>query len=344
MRAMVITEDGSLAVADLPDPEPGPHEVLIEVAAAGVNRADLLQLQGLHPPPPGAAEWPGLEVSGTIRAVGREVTDWSVGDRVCALLDGGGYAELALARADCLLPVPDQLDLADAASFPEALCTLWSNLVAVPGLDGPAALIRPETTPSTAPQDRPATGRTILVHGGSGGVGSIAVQLFSALGARVLTTAGGPERTARCRELGAETAIDHRAEDFVEQVRELTEGRGVDAVLDPIGAAYLEQNVAVLAPHGHLAIIGMQKGTKGTLNLARLLAKWLTVHGTGLRGRPAAEKAAIIADVRRRAWPLVTDGTVRAVVHERLPLTEAAAGHGLLADGVAFGKVLLVPV
>lgn len=341
MRAMVISENGSLTPADLPDPEPGPHQVLIEVSAAGINRADLLQLKGLHPPPPGAAEWPGLEASGTIRAVGPDVTDWSVGDRVGALLDGGGYAELALAHADNLLPVPAELDLVDAACFPEALGTLWSNLVSIPGLDGPAALIRPGT--ESAPADRPAAGRTLLIHGGSGGVGSVAVQLFSALGARVLTTAGGPERTARCRELGAETAIDHRSEDFVEQVRALTDGRGVDAVLDPIGAAYLEQNVAVLAPHGHLAIIGMQKGTKAELNLAPLLAKWLTVHGTGLRGRPAAEKAAIMADVRRRAWPLVCDRTVRAVVQDRLPLTEAVEGHRLLADGVAFGKVLLLP-
>lgn len=340
MRAMVIT-DGSLTSADVPVPEPGLGEVLIEVAAAGVNRADLLQLQGLHPPPAGAAEWPGLEVSGTIVALGPDVTGWAVGDRVCALLDGGGYAELAIASAGNLLPVPGELDLIEAASFPEALGTLWSNLVAIPGLDGPAALIRPETAAAT---ERPAAGRTILIHGGSGGVGTIAVQLFTALGARVLTTAGGPERTARCRELGADVAIDHRTENFVERVRELTGGRGVDAVLDPIGAAYLDQNVSVLAPHGHLAIIGMQKGTKGTLNLARLLSKWLTVHGTGLRGRPAAEKAVIMADVRRRAWPLVCAHTVRAVVHERLPLTEAAEGHRLLADGVAFGKVLLLPV
>lgn len=342
MRAMVIT-DGSLTPAALPDPEPGPGEVLIDVAAAGINRADLLQLQELHPPPPGAADWPGLEASGIIRAVGPGVTGWSVGDRLCALLDGGGYAELALARAECLLPIPDEFDLIEAAGFPEALGTLWSNLVAIPGLDGPAAFLRPEAAPSTEHQDRPATGRTLLVHGGSGGVGSIALQLFTALGARVFTTAGGPERTARCLDLGADAAIDHRAEDFVERVRELTDGRGVDAVLDPIGAAYLEQNVAALAPHGHLAIIGMQKGTKGTLNLAPLLAKWLTVHGTGLRGRPVAEKAAIIADVRRRVWPLVTAGTVRAVVHERLPLTQALEGHRLLADGVAFGKVLLLP-
>ncbi|HLS61989.1 MAG TPA: NAD(P)H-quinone oxidoreductase [Ruania sp.] len=339
MRAMVITEDGTLTPGDLPEPVPGAGEVLIEVAAAGVNRADLLQLKGLHPPPEGAATWPGLEASGTIRSIGPQVFGWSVGDRVTALLDGGGYAELALARAENLLPVPENLDLAEAAAFPEALGTLWSNLAAVPALEGPAALIGAEP----AGEEPPAAGRTVLVHGGSGGVGSIAIQLLTALGAQVLTTAGGPERTARCLDLGAAAAIDHRNEDFVERVRELTDGRGVDVVLDPIGAAYLEKNISVLAARGHLVVIGMQKGTKGTLNLGPMLSRWLSLHGTGLRARPQSEKAAIMADVRRRPWPLVTAGTVRAVVHERLPLTEAMAAHRLLADGVAFGKVLLLP-
>jgi len=344
MRAMVITEDGTLTPGDLPEPTPGPGEVVLEVAAAGVNRADLLQLKGLHPPPEGAATWPGLEASGTIRALGPDVPGWSVGDRVTGLLDGGGYAELALARAENLLPVPQDLDLVEAAAFPEALGTLWSNLAAVPGLDGPAALIGADPGGAgTVHPDRPATGRTILVHGGSGGVGSIAIQLFSALGARVLTTAGGPERTDRCRDLGADAAIDHRSEDFVERVHQLTDGRGVDVVLDPIGAAYLEKNISVLAARGHLVVIGMQKGTKGTLNLAPMLSRWLSLHGTALRARPQSEKAAIMADVRRRAWPLVAAGSVRAVVHERLPLTEAMEAHRLLADGVAFGKVLLLP-
>ena len=344
---MVITEDGTLTPGERPDPRPGPGEVLIEVAAAGVNRADLLQLKGLHPPPEGAADWPGLEASGTIRDLGQGVTGWSVGDRVCALLDGGGYAELARARAECLLPVPDELDLVEAAAFPEALGTLWSNLVDIPGLDGPAALLRSSGTETadhhSATEDTHAAGRSILVHGGSGGVGTVAIQLFAALGARVLTTAGGPERTARCLELGADAAIDHRTEDFTERVQELTAGRGVDAVLDPIGAAYLEQNVSALAPHGHLVVIGMQKGTKGTLNLAPMLSRWLTLHGTVLRARPQHEKALMMTDVRRRAWPLVTGGSIRAVVHDRLPLTEAIQAHRLLADGVAFGKVLLLP-
>src|SRR5699024_1352259 len=243
------------------------------VAAAGVNRADLLQLKGLHPPPPGAATWPGLEVSGTISQVGAEVTGWSVGDHVAALVDGGGYAERARARAGDLLAVPEHLDLAGAAAFPEALGTLWSNLADVPGLDGPAALLRPDASAAPGSDAPSAAGRTSLLHGGSGGVGSVAVQLFRALGARVLATAGGPARPARGLDPGAAAAIDHRNEDFTQRVRDLTEGRGVDTVLDPIGAAYLNKIISVLAPHGHLAMIGMQKGTKAEINLDPLLAR-----------------------------------------------------------------------
>src|SRR5699024_3421137 len=248
MRAMVITDDAGMTPSDVSEPEAGPDEVVIDVAAAGVNRADLLQLKGLHPPPPGAATWPGLEVSGTISQVGADVTGWSVGDRVAALVDGGGYADRARARAGDLLAVPEHLDLAGAAAFPEALGTLWSNLADVPGLDGPAALLRPHASAAPGSDAPTAAGRTILIHGGSGGVGSVAIQLFSALGARVLTTAGGTARTARCLDLGAAAAIDHRSEDFTQRVRDLTEGRGVDAVLDPIGAAYLDKNISVLAP------------------------------------------------------------------------------------------------
>lgn len=337
---MTITDDGGMTPSDISIPRPAPDEVVIDVVAAGVNRADLLQLKGLHPPPPGAATWPGLEVSGTIRQVGADVTGWSVGDRVAALVDGGGYAEHARARAGDLLAVPDHLDLSEAAAFPEALGTLWSNLAAVPGLDGPAALIRPGASTSAAPS---ASGRTVLIHGGSGGVGSIAIQLFSALGATVYTTAGGPERTERCLDLGASAAIDYRSEDFTQRIADLTDGRGVDAILDPIGAAYLDKNVSALAPHGHLAMIGMQKGTKGTIDLGPVLYRWLTIHGTVLRGRPPAEKKAIMTDVTQRVWPLVTDSTVRPVIHDRLPLEQAGEAHRLLADGVAFGKVLLLP-
>ena len=329
MRAIITRGTGGpevLRSAELPDPVPGPSEVLIRVAAAGVNRADLLQLQGLHPPPPGAPHWPGLEVSGVIVAVGPGVDGASVGDRVCSLLDGGGYADLALAPAQNLLPVPDGVDLVDAAGLPEAMCTLWSNLVAVAGLDPVGN-----------------EGRSALVHGGSGGIGTTAIQLLKAMRATVLVTAGGPDRVARCVDLGADVGIDHRSEDFVDVVRESTGGRGVDVILDVVGAAYLERNVRALAEHGQLVVIGMQKGTTGTLDLGPVLQRWLTIHGTVLRRRTASEKAAIISAVRKDAWGFVERGLVRPVIQARLPLREAAEAHRLMASGEVFGKVVLVP-
>lgn len=325
MRAITISRPGGpdvLTPAELPDPVPGAGEVLVAVAAAGVNRADVLQRLGHYPPPPGAPDTPGLEVSGTVTAVGPEVAGWRVGDRVAALVDGGGYAEAALVPAAQLLPVPDGLDLVDAAALPEAACTAWSNLVTVGGLH---------------------EGATALVHGGSGGVGSIATQLGAALGARVLTTAGGPDRVARCRELGADVAIDHRTEDFVAAAREATRGRGVDVILDVVGAAYLERNLAALAPDGRLVVIGLQRGRRTELDLGLLLSRRASVHGTTLRARPAAQKAAIVADVREHVWPLVAAGVVRPVVHARLPLAEAPRAHELLESGAVFGKVLLLP-
>lgn len=325
MRAIVITDDGGLSSADLPDPEPGPGEVLIRVAAAGVNPADLLQRRGMHPPPSGAPHWPGLEVSGTVVAIGPDVGDHAVGDQVCALLDGGGYAELAIARAELVLPVPRGTDLALAAALPEAMATLWSNLVDVGGLD------RADNT-----------GRTVLVHGGSGGVGTLAIQVLRATGAVVLTTAGGPERVARCEALGA-YGIDHRTEDFVERVRDATGDRGVDVVLDVVGAAYLDRNIQALAPHGRLVVIGMQKGTTGELDLSRLLSGWRSVHGTGLRRRPPHEKAAIVADLRAHAWRFLDRGEVRPQLHATYPLAEAEQAHRAISDGGVFGKVLLLP-
>lgn len=329
MRAIVITGRGGpevLAPADVPRPAPGPGEVLIRVAAAGVNRADLLQTLGHHPPPPGAPAWPGLEVSGTIEALGPGVLGFAIGDRVCSLLDGGGYAEYVAAPAAYLLRVPDGADLVAAAGLPEALGTLWSNLIGVAGLDPLAN-----------------HGHTVLVHGGSGGIGTIAIQLLHALGATVLTTAGGPERAARCLELGAAVAIDHRTTDFVEATHAATAGRGADVILDVVGAAYLDRNVAALAPHGHLVVIGMQKGTTGALNLGPVLTKWLSIHGTVLRRRPSEEKAAIMAEVRAHAWPLAEHGKIRTVVHATLGLDEAAQAHRMMLDGGVFGKVLLVP-
>ena len=328
MRVIAIDRPGGpevLVERTLPDPEPGPGEVLIEVAAAGVNRADLLQRQGAYPPPPGAPDTLGLECAGVIAAVGPAVTGWQVGDRVAALLDGGGYADRAIAPVTQLLPVPDHLDLVDAAALPEAICTAWSNLVMV---------------------GRLTRGETVLVHGGSGGVGTIAIQLAATLGARVAATAGGPERVARCRALGAEIGIDHRADDLVEVIAEATGGRGADLILDVLGAGSLAANLRALATGGRLVIIGLQQGRRGEVDLGLLLAKRAAIHGTTLRSRPLAEKAAIVAEVREHAWPLLGAGDparIRPIVHARLPMADAGRAHELLASGAVFGKLVLVP-
>ncbi|KRD35758.1 NADPH:quinone oxidoreductase [Oerskovia sp. Root918] len=325
MRAVTIAAPGGpekLTMSTLPDPEPGPGEVVIDVVSSGVNPADLLQRAGHYPPPPGAPVWPGLEVSGVISAVGPRLTGWDVGDEVVALLDGGGYAEKVCVRASQVLPLPDGVTLVDGAALPEAVCTAWSNLVDV---------------------GRLARGEVLLVHGGSGGVGSVATQIGAALGARVITTAGGPDRTARCLTLGAETAVDHRIQDFVAAVRDASGGAGADVVLDVVGAAYLPDNLRVLATGGRLVVIGMQKGRRGELDLGMLLAKRAQVSGTTLRARPAEEKARLVRDVLEHVWPLVADGRVRPVVHARLPLERAADAHRLLESGEVFGKVLLLP-
>lgn len=324
MFAMAI-QGTALSPLELPTPSPGTGQVLIEVAAAGVNRADLLQLKGLHPPPPGAPEHPGLEVSGTIAALGDGVDQWHVGDQVCALLDGGGYASHALACADELLPIPDGVCLTDAAALPEALATVWSNLVGIAGLSG-----------------TDNSGTTVLVHGGSGGIGTAAIQLLRATGAVVFATAGGSERVERCQALGA-FGIDYRSEDFVSVVRAATGERGVDVILDVVGAAYLQRNIDSLAPHGQLLIIGMQKGATGELNLGTVLSSWLSIHGSVLRRRPPQEKAAIIAQLRQHAWPYLDRGQVRPVVEAAMPLAQAAQAHASLAAGEVFGKLLLIP-
>ena len=303
------------------DPVPRPGEVLIRVAAAGVNNADLLQRAGRYPPPPGAPDWPGLEVSGTVLAAPGSSTRWAEGDRVVALLAGGGYAEQVVVPAAQVLPAPGP-DLVDCAALPEAACTVWSTVV-------DAARLR--------------TGEWCLVHGGSGGVGTLAIQIAAALGARVIATAGGPDRAERCRALGAEAVVDHRAEDFVARVAEITDGHGADVVLDVIGASYLGRNLAALATGGRLAVIGLQQGRRAELDLGTLLARRATVLGTTLRSRPPHEKAAIVAAVGRSVWPMVADGRVRPVVHERLPLRDAARAHELLESGAVFGKLVLVP-
>jgi len=323
MKAVVVTAPGGpemLTLADVPDPRPGPGEVVLAVAATAVNRADLLQRRGFYPPPPGAPEWLGLEASGTVAEVGPGVTGWAVGDLACALLAGGGYAERVAVPAGQLLPVPEGVGLVEAAALPEVTCTVWSNLMMLAGL-------------------RP--GETLLVHGGAGGIGTMAVQLARQVGATVAVTAGSPTKLARCADLGATILIDYHEQDFVEEIRRATGGRGADVILDNMGAAYLPRNVAALATGGRLVVIGLQGGTKGELDLGTLLAQRASVHATSLRGRPAAEKAAIVASVVEHVWPLVADGSVRPVIDRVLPLAAVAEAHRLVEDSGHVGKVLL---
>lgn len=325
MRAITQTSPGgpeTLVLGELPDPQPGPGEVLVQVAATAVNRADLLQRQGFYPPPPGASDVIGLECSGTVAALGEGVTGWAVGDRVCALLAGGGYAEQVVVPAGQVMPVPDGVDLVTAAALPEVACTVWSNVFMVAGL-------RPD--------------EAFLVHGGAGGIGTFAIQLAARSGARVFATAGSPDKLERCRELGAERAISYRDEDFVEVLREATDGRGADVVLDNMGAKYLARNVDVLADEGRLVIIGMQGGAKAELNIGQLLSKRGAVIATALRSRPLEGKARICASVVEHVWPLVADGSVTPVVSAVLPLAEAGDAHRLIEDGDNVGKVLLTP-
>ncbi|WKX71446.1 NAD(P)H-quinone oxidoreductase [Streptomyces sp. XD-27] len=323
MHAITIPEPGgpeALVWAEVPDPVPGEGEVLVDVAASAVNRADLLQRQGFYDPPPGASPYPGLECSGRIAALGPGVTGWAVGDEVCALLAGGGYAEKVAVPVGQLLPVPAGIDLVTAAALPEVACTVWSNVFLV-------AHLRP--------------GETLLVHGGASGIGTLAIQLAKAVGARVAVTAGSADKLAECRKLGADILVNYREQDFVEEIREATAGAGTDVILDIIGAKYLDRNVQALAVNGRLAIIGLQGGVKGELNLGTLLAKRAAVTATSLRARPLAEKATIVAAVREHVWPLIETGRVRPVVDRTLPLREAAEGHRVLDAGTHVGKVLL---
>ncbi|MER0446856.1 NAD(P)H-quinone oxidoreductase [Streptomyces sp. Edi4] len=324
MYAITIPEPGgpeALVWAEVPDPVPGEGEVLVEVAAAAVNRADVLQRQGFYNPPAGASPYPGLECSGRIAALGPGVSGWSVGDEVCALLSGGGYAQKVAVPAGQLLPVPEGVSLTEAAALPEVVCTVWSNVFMVSHL-------------------RP--GETLLVHGGSSGIGTMAIQLGKAIGAKVAVTAGGPAKLERCAELGADILIDYREQDFVDEVAKATDGVGADVILDIMGAKYLERNVRALAVNGRLAVIGLQGGAKGELNLGALLTKRAAVTATSLRGRPASEKAAIVAAVREHVWPLITGGGgVRPVVDRTLPLSDAAEGHRVLESSQHIGKVLL---
>jgi putative PIG3 family NAD(P)H quinone oxidoreductase len=325
MRAISIPVPGgpeALTLGEHPDPTPGQGQVLIEVAAAGVNRADISQRLGHYPSPPGSSPLPGMEVSGTIVALGHGVVGRSIGDRVCALLPGGGYASLVVAEAALLLDVPHSMDLVDAAGLPETLATVWSNVFMLAGL---------------------RAGETLLVHGGSSGIGTTAIQLARAHGALVATTAGTPEKLAACERLGAEILINYRTEDFVERLLGATDGRGADVILDAIGGAYLDRNLTALAPRGRLAIIGNQSADRGTVDLRTLMSKWVTIHGSTLRARPTEEKAEIMASVRENVWPYVVAGQVVPVIDQRFPFAEAARAHERLEASEHIGKLLLIP-
>jgi putative PIG3 family NAD(P)H quinone oxidoreductase len=327
MRAVTVAEPGGpevLTWSEVPYPVCGPGEVIVDVVATAVNRADLLQRQGFYPPPPGASEILGLECSGVVSEVGADVTDWSVGDEVCALLAGGGYAERVAVPAGQLLPRPAGVELATAAALPEVVCTVWSNVFLLAGL---------------------RRGDNFLVHGGSSGIGTMAIQLAARAGARVFTTAGTAAKLDVCRELGAEVGINYRDEDFVERVREETDGGGVDVVLDNMGAKYLARNLEALAVGGRLVSIGMQGGTKAELDLGALMRKRGSVHATTLRSRPATGpggKAEIVAAVLHDVWPDVERGVVRPIVDRRLPMSRAAEAHRVVEVSEHIGKVLLL--
>jgi putative PIG3 family NAD(P)H quinone oxidoreductase len=324
MRAVVITSPGDpdvLKLTEVPDPVPGPGEVLVDVAAAGVNRADVLQRMGFYPPPPGAPPYPGLECSGRIRALGAGVTVWQPGDEVCALLGGGGYAEQVAVPQGQLLPVPEGISVIDAAGLPETACTVYATVFQ---------------------QARLTPGETILVHGGAGGIGTMAIQLAKSFGARVICTAGTPQKLERCIELGADLAVSYVSDDFVSAVDVFTGGRGADVILDIVGGPYLARNVAALATGGRLLVVSTQGGSSAELDLQLLMRKRSSILASTLRARPPAEKAAIVAGVREQVWPLISADRVRPVTDRVLPMADAADAHRVLEQGTHVGKILLV--
>lgn len=323
MHAIVADSTGQLVWQEVPDVQPASGEVLIKVSAAGVNRADVLQAAGHYPPPPGASEILGMEVSGIVAAVGDDVVDWTAGQEACALLAGGGYAEYVAVPAGQVMPIPDGVSLRDAAGLPEVACTVWSNLVLTADLNA---------------------GQLLLIHGGASGVGTHAIQVARALGARVAITAGSPAKLQLCRDLGAEITIAYRDEDFVTRVREASDGAGADVILDIMGAAYLDRNLDALASDGQLIVIGLQGGTKGELNLGKLISKRARVIGTALRGRPVSGpngKSVIVEAVVKSVWHMIADGRVRPVVGAAMPIQKAADAHQLLSSGRVAGKIVL---
>jgi putative PIG3 family NAD(P)H quinone oxidoreductase len=324
MTAIEIGEPGGpevLRPARRPVPVPGEGEVVIRVEAAGVNRADCLQRQGGYAPPPGASDIPGLECAGTVAALGPGVAGWRVGERICALLTGGGYAEYVAVPAPQCLPIPGALGMAEAGGVPETVFTVWTTVFE---------------------RGRLEPGESFLVHGGSSGIGTTAIQLARARGARVFATAGSAEKCAVCVELGAERAINYREEDFVAIVKEMTEGRGVDVILDMVGGDYIQRNLSAMAIEGRLIYIAFLGGPKAEVNFAPMLMKRLTITGATLRARPIAEKGAIAAAVEEKVWPLIADGSIRVVLHKTFPLAEAGAAHTLMESSAHIGKIVLL--
>ncbi|HEX5281756.1 MAG TPA: NAD(P)H-quinone oxidoreductase [Micropepsaceae bacterium] len=325
MAAAAVERSGTgnkLLVREILVPHPGPGQILIKVAAGGVNRADLLQVQGHHPPPQGAPDTPGLECSGTIVAMGQAVTGFREGDRVCALLTGGGYAEYAVASALCTLPAPSAVSVEDAGGLPEVYFTVWSNVF-------DTARLRP--------------GETFLVHGGSSGIGTCAIQLMHARGHRVFTTAGSDEKCGACAHLGASRAINYKTEDFVEIVKAETNGRGVDVILDMVGGDYVMRNLNALARGGRLVNIAYQKGPKVEVDFRIVQARLLSLGATGLRGRPDAEKAPIRDHLAREVWPLFETARLKPVTYRSLPLAQAEFAHQMMRESRHIGKILLIP-
>jgi putative PIG3 family NAD(P)H quinone oxidoreductase len=322
MWAITIPTPGgpeALTWAEVPDPALGAGQVIVDVAAAGVNRADLLQRNGRYPPPAGISPTPGLECSGVVSALGPDVAGWQVGDRVCALLGGGGYAQRVCVPAGQLLPAPRGIDLVQAAAFPEAACTVWSTVFE-------AARLR--------------AGETLLVHGGTSGIGTFTVQLAKASGVRVFATAGTARKCARAMELGAEVAINYNDDDFVSVVQARTDG-GVNVILDVVGGPYLDRNLEALAPDGRLVVIATQGGGRAELDFRTVMAKRATLYAAGLRARPPEQKAAIVAGVREHVWPLIEGGSIAPVIEALVPLRDAPEAHRILEAGDHIGKVLL---
>ena len=325
-REMMVVEIAApggpeqLRMARRPMPQPGEGEVLVRVAAAGVNRPDVMQRQGRYPPPAGASDIPGLEIAGEVIALGANVSGVALGDRVTALLPGGGYADHALAAAALCLPIPNGLSMVEAAALPETFFTVWTNLFERGGLKA---------------------GESVLIHGGTSGIGTTAIQLAAVWGARVFATAGTEEKARACERLGAARGIDYRTEDFVEVIRQETAGKGVDLILDMVGASYLARNMEAVGVEGRLVVISLIGGARAEINLGTLMSKRLTVTGSTLRVRSVAQKAAVAVGLRRHVWPLLAAGRVRPVIHATFPLAQASEAHRLMETSQHIGKIVL---